>query len=261
MKSFSTIGGLFLAIFLVSSPSWAQIDTAEAPSPKKKRSSEETIYYTDSYVRNSRFAIALNANPAFTDLRLINDDLGLGTDFDLSEDNAQGTWQLNYHADLIFELSETFDISVGLGRAFGEYRLGDVLFYQGRSDSITVDYRADVSMTTIPIKINFNSSISEVFDLEVVPSVELNFIDNYNSLFIPEDPASESFERDYSEFIQEFNYSVGIHVGGTFWIADRWGLFVRGGIKYMLNQIITRDNFPRETLLNVGANTGVRFNF
>lgn len=261
MMRFTPIFLFILTACLSAHPGWAQSDTNDRTSKKKKRKSEETVYYTDSYVRNSRFALALNANPVFSDLRLINEDLGLGADFELSEDNAQGTWQLNYHADLIFELSETFDISLGFGRAFGEYRLEDVLFYQDRPDSLNVDYRADVSMYTIPIKINFNSSISDVFDLEVVPSVEITLIDDYNSLFIPKDENIEAFSRDYSPYIQDLNYSVGIHVGGTFWIADRWGLFVRGGIKYMLNQIITRDNFPRETLLNVGANTGVRFNF
>ena len=231
--------------------SWAQPD-------------DDMVYYTDSDVRNSRFGLAANFNPMYTDLRIINDNIGLGGGgFDLTEDEAQGSFQFNYHLDLIYKLNESFELSIGFGQAFGGYTLNDISYFgaQTGGDTIIADDEVAVSMYTVPIKINFNSSISDVFDLEVVPTLELNFINKYEATFMPLD-GSTSFTEDFTANAQHLNYSVGLALGGTYWFADSWGVFVRGGIKYMLNQMmIDQENFGRQTLINYGLNIGVRYNF
>jgi hypothetical protein len=238
---------LLIACLALPSLLWAQPD-------------EETVYFTDSDVRNSRFALALNVNPVWTDLRIISDELGLNAGgITVDEDEAMGSFQLNYHMDLIYKLNESFEISVGFGQAFGGYRLEGITYF-GSGDSILVDDEVDISMYTVPIKINFNSSISDVFDLEVVPMLELNFISKYQANFSPLDNSAD-FSIPYTDDAQNMNYSVGLALGGTFWVSDNWGLFIRGGIKYMLNQMIDLQDFPRETLINYGGNVGVRYNF
>jgi hypothetical protein len=227
---------------------------------KRKDKDDEIVYYTDSDVKNFRLGVALNANPVNTDLRLINDDFGEGGAFTATSDEASGTWKVNYHLDLIYELSSTFDLSVGFGYAYGGYTLGDVDYFGGGLDTLTADYQVDVSMYTVPVKINFNSSISEVFDLEVVPMIELNFIDRYQGQFLVAGQTPQPL-GNVNDSLQSTNYSVGIMVGGQYWVTNDFGFFVRGGIKYMLNQMVDIDAFPRETLLNLGANVGVRYNF
>lgn len=226
----------------------------------QKDDKNEIVYYTDSDVRDFRLGVALNANPMNTDLRLINDDLGEGGTFKATTDVADGTWKVNYHLDLIYELNSTFDLSVGFGYAYGGYTLQNINYFGEGIDTLAGDYRVGVGMYTIPIKINFNSSISEVFDLEVVPMVELNFINRYQGSFLLANQTTQPL-GDVSDKLQKTNYSVGIMVGGQYWVTDDFGFFARGGIKYMLNQMVDSDAFPRETLLNLGANVGVRYNF
>jgi hypothetical protein len=245
-------------LLLLLSASWTMAQ--EKNEQKRKEKEDEIVYYTDSEVKNFRLGVALNANPVNTDLRLINDDFGEGGAFTATSDEASGTWKVNYHLDLIYELSNTFDLSVGFGYAYGGYTLGDVNYFGGGLDTLAADYQVDVSMYTVPVKINFNSSISEVFDLEVVPMVELNFIDRYQGQFLVAGQEPQAL-GNVNDSLQSTNYSVGIMVGGQYWVTNDFGFFVRGGIKYMLNQMVDIDAFPRETLLNLGANVGVRYNF
>jgi hypothetical protein len=246
MKKIALLVG-FLTPFL----SWAQPE-------------DDIVYYTDSKVNNSRFALAANFNPMWTDLRIIDDNVGLGGGgFNVDEDLAEGTLQFNYHLDLIFKLNASFEISVGFGQAFGGYNLESTTYFGSETggDTIIASDEVAVSMFTVPVKINFNSSISDVFDLEVVPTIELNFIDQYRATFTPLDGAP-AFTEDFTDDTQSINYSVGIALGGTYWFADKWGVFVRGGVKYMLNQMVVDiPDFPRETLLNYGGNVGLRYNF
>lgn len=223
---------------------------------------EDIVYYTDSEVNDSRFGLAFNVNPVYSDLRIINNQLGLGgADFQLEDENAMGSFQLNFHGDLTFDLSPTFELSAGFGRAYGRFTLEDVQYFGVNNDTNLATYRADISMYTVPIKINFHTPISEIFDLEVVPVVELNFIDRYQATFDPQPAGIATFEEDYSDDAQSLNYSVGLSLGGTFWMNDNLGLFVRGTVKYMLNQMVDLESFPRETLLNYGLNLGVRYHF
>lgn len=223
---------------------------------------EDIVYYTDSEVKDSRLGLALNVNPVYSDLRIINNQLGLGgADFQLEDENAVGSFQLNFHGDLTFDLSPTFELSAGFGRAYGRFTLEDVQYFGVNNDTNLATYRADIRMYTVPIKINFHTALSEIFDLEVIPAVELNFIDRYRATFDPQPAGLNTFQEDYTDETQRLNYSVGLSLGGTFWMSDKLGLFARGTVKYMLNQMVDLETFPRETLLNYGLNLGVRYHF
>jgi hypothetical protein len=234
-----------LVLILCGLLAWAQPD-------------DEIVYYTDSDVKDSRFGIALNFNPYFTDLRLINDDAESSQFTSFSEVNSSGTFQLDYQLDLFYELNNSFQIGIGVARAFGGYTINQVQVPID-SFSVTADDEVRLSMWSIPIKINFSTSISDVFDLEVLPSFEINFLDSYQASLDFADPSiPDTVLRPQN--LRDVNYSVGIALGGTYWFADQWGVFVRGSIRYMLNDMVESD-WPRETLINFGANTGVRFRF
>lgn len=249
-----------IGALLISNALWAQPE-------------DEIVYYTDSKVNNSRFNLALNVDPYFTDMRLINSDAenSLVNTFD-DQLQASGDFRLNYGLDLFYEIGPSFHIGIGFGRSYGAYTWDQVLL---DTNGLYASNAVEVAMYTVPIKVNFTTQISEVFSLEVVPTVEMNFLNRYSARFeyggVANAPADSSF--NLNDRLQDLNWSVGIALGGTYWFSDSFGFFVRGSIKYMLNDIIgTRNNlawpqatlieqWPRETLINFGGNLGLRVKF
>ncbi len=242
---------LTLVIILLSFVGWAQPD--------------DIVYYEDSRVKNSRFGFALVLNPNYTDRRLINDEIPAGGGFDLVDNKAAGSFALNYGLDIFYSIGSSLDIGVGIGRAEASFGVENAQLYNtpqfdfGVSDTLLVSATTDVNMYTIPIKLNFNTSISEVFDLEVVPTVELLFMDSYKTTF--EAAGVPAFTRDFTEQTRNFNSTVGISLGGTYYFAPRWGFFLRFNARYMLNSMIEMDDYPRETLYSFGSNLGLKFRF
>lgn len=227
---------------------------------------DDIVYYTDSEVEDSRFNIALNLNPYFTDMRLINDDAA-NSQFNAFADDieADGSFRLDYGLDLFYEIGPSFHVGIGFGRSYGGYTWRNVN-RDSLNPNITFDNEVAVSMWSVPIKVNFTTQISDVFSLEVVPSVEMNFIDNYNAIWTYAEtanaPADTSFKLN--DRLRDLNWSVGLGIGGTYWFQDNLGIFFRGSVKYMLNDMIQSDeNFqwPRETMINFGANIGMRVRF
>lgn len=225
---------------------------------------EDIVYYEDSQVRRSRFSISILGNPTYTDRRLINDEIPLGGGFDLVDDQARGSFNFNYAGHLFYSLSQAFDVGVGAGYEYASYKVEDVTFYLDANnivveDTVLTDATTDVNMWVVPVMLNFNTSISEVFDLEVIPTVKLTFIDSYITTFEPANGAE--FTRDFTDDTRDLSFQVGISLGGTYYFSDNFGLFVRANGRYMLNSMVEIDDFPRETIYSIGANIGLKFRF
>jgi len=226
---------------------------------------DEIVYYTDAEVNNSKFNLALNLNPYYTDMRLINNDATNSLFDTYSEEfDASGSFKLDYGLDLFYEIGPTFHVGIGLVRAHGGYTWQDVVL-DTLNPSLLADNEVDITMFSVPIKVNFTTRISDVFSLEVVPMVELNFLDQYNGRIsyngIAGAPADSTF--NLNDDLNRLNWSVGIALGGTYWVSNEFGIFVRGSTRYLLNDIVDPTGFswPRETLLNFGLNTGLRVRF
>lgn len=227
-----------------------------------QKNKDEIVYFEDSDVKQNRMSIALLANPNFTNRNLINDDIPSGIGFDLQNADAKGDFAFNYNLDLFYTLSSALDIGIGFGRANAFYSVEDVRVYSTDSFPIdiqdTAQFSADFStnMWMVPLKLNFNTSISDLFDLEVIPSVSLIFPDKYQMSLRNN---SQSVDLDISDFLRELNWRVGISLGGTWYFADSWGFFVRANANYLLNSMIEREGYPRETLYSFGADIGLKF--
>lgn len=228
---------------------------------------DDIVYYTDSEVNKSRFNLALNLNPYYSDMRLINDDASNSLFNTYSEEfEASGKFKLDYGLDLFYKIGPSFHVGIGVTRAHGGYTWRDVVL-DTLNPFLLADNEVDISMISIPIKVNFTTRVSDVFSLEVVPMVELNFLDKYQGRLSFSDlsgasaPADSSFNLNND--LRDLNWSVGIALGGTYWISDEFGIFVRGSVRYLLNDMVDPNgyNWPRETLLNFGLNTGLRVNF
>ncbi len=222
---------------------------------------DDVIFYEDSQVNHSRIMLALNLDPNFTDRRLINSEIPTGGDFTLSSANAKGSFQLNYGVDVFFRVGSSLAVGLGVGRASSTYSVDNAL-YHGSSglDSTLVNIESKVGMYTLPIKLNFSTALSDVFDLEVVPQVQMNFLSDYENSIIPLN-GGNIITQDRSDETQNITFSVGLGLGGTFKLSDNWGLFVRGEVKYMLSPMIDQRGYPRETLLSGGLNLGLKYSF
>ncbi len=229
---------------------------------KSQKGDDEIVYYEDSDVRQSRLSIALLANPNFTNRNLINDEIPEGAGFDLIVADTKGDFALNYNLDIFYSLSPSLDIGIGIGRAHAFYSIEQVRVYQTDTFPIeigdTIQFAADLStnMTTLPIKLNFNTSLSDIFDLEVIPTVSLIFPDRYQ---ISLENETENLDFDASDYLRNLNWRVGISLGGTWYFAENWGFFVRANANYLLNSMIERPGYPRETLYSFGADIGLKF--
>lgn len=220
---------------------------------------DDVVYFTDSKVKHSRFSTAFILNPNFTNRRLINDEIPTGGGFDLPTSDAKGAFQLNYNLDLFYSIGPSFDVGIGFGRSTALFEVENISYYQDRLDTVNADLSVRTGMYTVPIKLNFNSTVTDLWDLEVVPGVELNFFDVYDQTITPD--GEEADFRDLSSKTVGFNYSVNLSLGGTYKLSDSWGLVIRGNVRYLLRPIIEESNFPRETIYNFGTNIGLKYIF
>ena len=224
---------------------------------------DDIVYFEDSDVRHSRMSIALLANPNFTNRNLINDEIPSGGGFDLVTAETKGAFAFNYNLDIFYTLSSALDIGIGFGRANAFYNISEVVVYESDSfvytpvDTINVGADIATNMWTMPIKLNFNTSISDIFDLEVIPTVSLIFPDKYTMELSA--PDMENVNLDLSDFLRSLNWRVGISLGGTWYFAENSGFFLRANANYLLNSMIERDGYPRETLYSFGVDLGVKF--
>lgn len=241
---------LTLAVMALGLQAWSQKD-------------DDIVYFEDSDVRQSRMSLALVANPNFTNRNLINDEIPEGGGFDLLVAKTSGSFAFNYNLDVFYSLSSALDIGVGFGRANAAYSVSEVLVYQSDSfvyeltDTINVSADLATNMWTMPIKLNFNTSISDIFDLEVIPTVSLIFPDKYSMKL--RSPGTEDIDLDLSDYLRNLNWRVGISLGGTWYFSENLGFFVRANANYLLNSMIERPGYPRETLYSFGADIGLKF--
>lgn len=225
-----------------------------------QKGKKDIDYYSDSNVKVSKFSLAALLLPNYTDRRLINDEVPTGGGLNLLNENATGAYGLNYQLDIIYSVGSALDLSLGFGYMSTSFSFDNAAYYQDRNDTIQVNGTTDVGLYTIPFKLNFNTAISDAFELEVVPSVEFGFVNGYKTTYTPTS-GGDKFAVDYLNRANNINYLVGISLGGMFNLTENWGLIVRGNIKYMLNPLIEADNYPREVLYAFGLNTGLRYRF
>lgn len=230
-------------------------------SAQKKK--DDIVYYDDANVKHSKFGIALLTNPSFVDRRLINNEIPENGDFLLANKNATGALQLNYGLDIIYSIGSALDVSVGFGMSGVNYKVKNVTDYnyQQSGDTVIANFTNSARWYAIPLKFNFNTSINDIWDLEVVPMVQFNLPYEYESKVEPINSSIAKYTYDGSDELSDITYTVGLSLGGTYKFADNWGLIIRGNVRYMLNALIEQEGYPRETTLGYGLDVGLKYSF
>lgn len=233
-------------------------------SAQKKK--DDIVYYDDANVKHSKFGIALLTNPSFVDRRLINNEIPEDGDFKLANKNATGALQLNYGLDIIYSIGSALDFSVGFGMSGVNYKvknvtMNDYTSVPGDTSTYLANFTNSARWYAIPLKFNFNTSINDIWDLEVVPMVQFNLPYEYKSEVEPSNSSLAKYTYDGSDDLSDITYTVGLSLGGTYKFADNWGLIIRGNVRYMLNALIEQEGYPRETTLGYGLDIGLKYSF
>ncbi len=233
-------------------------------SAQKKK--DDIVYYDDAKVKNSKFGVALITNPNFSDRRLINNEIPVGGDFTLSNTKAIGSLQINYGIDIIYSLGSALDLSIGFGHGGINYKVENVIMNDynpqtGDTTTFRANFTNSARWYTIPFKFNFNTSVNDIWDLEVVPAIQINLPYDYTSEVEPINSIMEKYTYDGTNDLNSPTYTVGLSLGGTYKFADNWGFIIRGNVSYMLNALIEQEGYPRETTLSFGLDLGLKYSF
>ena len=228
----------------------------EALSQKKDPNIE---FYTDSDIKRSAFSVALNGSPYFTNRRLVRDTVNVpgqtgGTD-NTERYATRGRFGYSFGGDVIYSVSNSLEIWLGAEYSTTGYS-GDSLVLGNEKYS----GEGSLAFFNIPIQFAFRGNITEVFDLEFIPRVSLNFLQRFDETRFVE--GGEDILYDWAPDSRSMNYTVGIALSGNFYVSDNMSIFARAFFNYILYPLKEDESrFLRTTYFSTGLTTGIRYYF
>ncbi|MCX8148797.1 outer membrane beta-barrel protein [Thermaurantimonas aggregans] len=225
----------------------------------QKDGKEKIVYFTDSQTKKSNISLALNVNPYLTNRRIMSDSVGLGG-LPIGSSNESRTspvFAYSFGGDLIFRLASSLELWAGVQYGTLGFRDRNYEFNQQ-----TYDLTSKLSFINVPIQFSFRGSITEVFDLEFIPLIQINFLRSYTGRISDKQSGSQIDQFDMTNEARKINYTVGISLSGNFRLAEEYSIFVRPFFHYMLNPMFENNaNFPRERYFSTGLTIGLRYYF
>lgn len=225
----------------------------------QKRDKDQIIYFTDSQIKKSRFSLALNFNPYLTNRRIMSDSIGAGglPIGSSSERRTKPILAYSFGGDVIARLATSLEIWLGVQYGILGFRDPNYEF----QDNV-YDLRSRLDFINVPIQFSFRGSITDIFDLEFIPMIKLNFLRSYKGRGSDRQSGDELIRFDITEQAQNFNLTVGVSLSGNFRLTEEYSIFVRPFFHYMLNPMFeNNENFPRERYFSTGLTMGLRYYF
>lgn len=237
----------------------------------QKEKEEEIVYYTDSDVKHNHFYLGANYSPYYVNRRILSESIGGDAQSNLLNQSTKGDYGYSYGGELYYKFNPNLHISAGVNKSKASYSINIKSVYDdlsGVGDTIKGDWaiNTDVEFINVPIQFQLAYGLSDEWDVEIVPMVEMNFGtymyrdlivpdgDSYTEITDPDDP----YYGDRTEDMRDINWTVGLGLGTNYYITPKLSWYARLHIKYMLRSIIPNDS-PSEILLWLGGQTGVRF--
>lgn len=232
---------------------------------------EKIIFYTDDVVKRSKVYAGLHYSPYFLTRNVIraettpNDPINL-----ILNRGTKGGYGQAYGIDLYYKFGSSLHIGVGLNGSNGSYSVDfkEALRDFISPDSIQGSYIAttNVSYLNIPIQFVYSVPFGDNWELEVLPSVEMNFLQSLNRSGTQEpDEVGENVWGDITQQGRDLNWTVAIGIGANYRITPKFTAFVRPHFKYQLRPLLkTSGEFsdnPNEVLMWIGGQTGLRYYF
>lgn len=225
----------------------------------QKDGKEKIVYFTDSQTKKSNISIALNVNPYISNRRIMSDSIGLGG-LPIGSSNESRTspvFAYSFGGDLVFRLASSLELWTGVQYGTLGFKDRNYEFNQQ-----TYDLTSKLSFINVPIQFSFRGTITEVFDLEFIPLIQINFLRSYTGKISDKQNGSQIDQFDVTNEARKMNYTVGISLSGNFRLAEEYSIFVRPFFHYMLNPMFENNaNFPRERYFSTGLTVGLRYYF
>lgn len=215
-------------------------------------------YYTDSDVRKRVVGLGVHANPYYNNRRLLSNSLNPGQVFNLVNDATEGSWRVGWGVDLYISISDNFELVTGVAYSSYEFAYPSVQRDDFLDTLLSFRLEETSHFLTVPIGVSFRTELDDGWWLEFIPSFELSWLLDYEGYF-----ERQGFQRteDFMPLAQDFYSWVAIQAGGTYRPFDTWGYSLRFEGRYMLNSLIQRSDYPRETLYSIGAHLGIQYRF
>lgn len=231
---------------------------------------EDVEYFTDDEVVRSNWAFQGYYSPMYSNRSLISDDLFPTQEFFFLNQSTTGAYADDYGVDIIYKPSDGFQFALGVSRSRGGYTWDFVKIVdqiQGGGDTIDITFKSTTTAEHINIPFSFiiHQRMNDDWSLEFVPAIEANYLTRlYRGIeYTGDGEISDSTETDISfgdltDVARQWNWTVGIGIGGRYWMTDNLSFFVRGKLRYMILPLID-NNGPREVLFQYGGSFGIRY--
>jgi hypothetical protein len=237
----------------------------------QKDKEEKIVFYTDDVVKRSKVYAGLHYSPYFLTRNVVaaGTTPGAGINYLLNE-STKGGYGQSYGLDLYYKFGSSLHFGLGVNASNGSYQIDikEALINVGIiSDSIDGDYitTTKVSYINVPIQFVYSIPFGDNWELEVIPAVEMNFLQSLNRSGTNEDDITEIDWGDIKEQGRDLNWTVSIGIGANYRITPKFTVFARPHFKYQLRPLLQTsgeysDN-PNEVLMWIGGQTGIRFYF
>ncbi|GCD80402.1 hypothetical protein [Schleiferia thermophila] len=223
----------------------------------QRQSKDKVVYFIDSQTKKSNISLALNASPFFSSRRIMSDSIGAGG-LPVGSSNEKRTspiFTYSFGGDLVFRVASSLEIWLGAQYSVLGFKDKN---YEWNNAEYQLDSR--LRFINVPIQFSFRGTITEVFDLEFIPVVQLNFLQSYKGKITESGSGNLINEFDITDEARPFNLTLGISLSGNFRLAEEFSLFVRPFFHYMLNPMFENNmNFPRERYFSTGLTLGLRY--
>jgi hypothetical protein len=231
----------------------------------KAQNGGKVQYYTDSYVTRNWFGLGVHYNPYVSDRRVAS---GFATTdaatFTAINEGADALYGQSAGIDVYFDFSDRFEIVSGGTWVQGGWNY-DVVRFLGGFEGVNIDtinlYEMDVRYETfnIPLQFVIKTQITDIWQLEVAPAIELAFLGRYDVTVFDNDGVEETI--DLKPYSRATNINIGLYLGGSWWLTDQMAFVVRGHFRYALQPYMQEDVFFREVPYLAGLNLGARYQF
>ncbi|MEY2963238.1 MAG: hypothetical protein RL754_499 [Bacteroidota bacterium] len=249
-----------------------------ALSATAQRTDDPIEYFTDDKVSDTRFSVQAAYSPMYSFRRLaFYEPVTNGTElFNMLDEKGGGVYGQRYGMNFYYELNPTFHLGVGFNQEHGGFLSRSFAVFDQNAlfqDTLgTFDAKTTYSSLNIPIQMVFQTQMTDIWALQVIPSYDLMFIQKLDRNWVGEGiPAYATgaadgvlgtlYQRggDQTQYASGFNGSIGFALGSEFTIANNLALIVRGEFRLGLLPVSTGDAGLREVPYATGGMFGFRY--
>ena len=225
---------------------------------------EKIEYYTDDEVKHEKIILQGFYGAYFVNRNIISPESFPSDPVNIVlNQSAKGGFGQAVGLDVFYKLNKGLNIGLGFNKSMGSYSIDfrDVLNQlppEFQTDTIeTYVSTTEFSFYNVPLQFMYSASVSDQWDLEVAPQVEMNFVDRIYRDIYPEPTDPDDRFGDQTDKARDINWTIGFSLGANYHISKNFTVFARPQVRYTLRPILNDDDL-NEVLLWLGGQAGLR---